>query len=128
MRILIVDDELTNLMVLGGMLKDVAVCKTVSSGQEALEAFDYSLNNGDPYDLILLDIMMPGMDGHECLSAIRKLEEDYKIKPGNEVRVAIVSTLSDTKNVCNAFFHGNAVCYLTKPINRCELLKFVSNK
>ena len=127
MKILMADDEPTNLMVLVGMLKSIGTCETVSHGKDAVKAFEVSLKQNAHYDLILLDIMMPGMDGHETLASIRKLEQDYKVKPGDEIKVAIVSTLSDQKNVCKAFFGGNVSSYLTKPVNREELLKLVES-
>lgn len=107
MKILIADDDPMNLKVLVAMLKDVASCETVSSWKSALGAlgvFELSLKNTFSYDLILLDIMMPGMDGHKCLSPIGKLEEDYKVKPGNEVKVAMVSALFDKKMFARLFF------------------------
>ena len=127
MRILIADDEPVNVMVLVKMLENTGTCETASNGADALKLFETSLKNNDPYGLILLDIMMPGMDGHETLAAIRRLEEDFQVKPGDEVKIAIVSALTDQKNVCKAFFRGNATSYLTKPVNWEELLQLVNS-
>jgi two-component system chemotaxis response regulator CheY len=126
MRVLITDDEPMNLRVLTGMLKGIAECETMPGGKETLEAFERSLRSNEPYDLILLDIMMPEMDGHECLEAIRKLEQQYQVKPGAEVMVVMVSALCDQQNVCKAFFRGHATSYLTKPVDKSDLLKLVN--
>ena len=126
MKILIVDDEPTNLVVLVGILKNIARCVTAFSGKDALQEFSKSLNDADPFEMILLDIMMPEMDGHECMSKIRTIENDFKVQLGNEVKIVIVSAVSDQNNVCKSFFHGNATYYLTKPVNREELLKLVN--
>lgn len=62
--------------------------------------------------------MMPVMDGHEALRRIRGIEKERRIEPGKEVRVIVVSSLEDQKNVCQAFFKGLASVYVTKPVNR----------
>jgi len=116
MKFLIVDDDPGNLLVLHGMLKKHGQCDLVSNARLALGAFQNSLSEKMPYDLILLDIMMPEMDGHACLAALREIERECGVPPGKEVRVAMVSALRDTKNVCKAFFQGQAVCYIPKPV------------
>lgn len=119
MKVLIVDDDLANLVVMQAYLRDRASrINMATNGEEAVQAFAAALDEKEPYTLILMDIMMPVMDGHEALQAIRKLEKDRGVAPGEEVKVIMVSCLEDQKNVCQAFFHGMATCYLTKPLSR----------
>ncbi|WP_028575962.1 response regulator [Desulfomicrobium escambiense] len=104
--ILIVDDEPTNLSVFSQLLQPdykVRVCK---SGEQALR-----LASADPRpDLILLDVMMPGLDGYEVLARLR--EDDR----GREIPVIFVTALDDA--VDEEFgLHLGAVDYITKPIN-----------
>ena len=67
-KVLIVDDNSANLLVTAKLLRDTKVqCDTAESGEECLK-----LTLSKHYDIILMDHMMPGMDGIECLHAIRE--------------------------------------------------------
>ncbi|SMP65756.1 two-component system, chemotaxis family, response regulator CheY [Desulfonatronum zhilinae] len=119
MKVLIVDDDLANRVVMQTFMREKAShINMAANGEEAVQAFAMALDDQDPYTLILMDIMMPVMDGHEALKAIRKVEKDRSVPPGSEVKVIMVSCLEDQKNVCQAFFHGMATCYLTKPLSK----------
>lgn len=68
--ILVVDDNQINLTIAGHMLKGAYDVSSAASGEEAL-----SLLDGKHFDLILLDVLMPGMDGFETLAKIREHDE-----------------------------------------------------
>ncbi|WP_031388031.1 response regulator [Desulfonatronum thiodismutans] len=119
MKVLIVDDDLANRVVMQSFMREKAShINMAANGEEAVQAFVMALDEQNPYSLILMDIMMPVMDGQEALKAIRKLEKDRGVPPGGEVKVIMVSCLEDQKNVCQAFFQGMATCYLTKPLSK----------
>jgi phosphoserine phosphatase RsbU/P len=104
--ILIVDDEPFNLDTLEQELDDLGYNSLpASSGQQALEL----LATGSP-DMILLDIMMPGMDGFEVLRRI-KAEPDWR-----DIPVVIVSALTDMSSVVRGIQLG-ADDYLPKPFD-----------
>ena len=69
-RILVVDDDERNLLAVSEVLKDLAQVVPATSGQEALR----HLLKGE-FAVILLDVFMPGMDGYETASLIRKREQ-----------------------------------------------------
>lgn len=105
-RILLVDDK-TNIRDLVSRRlerKDYRV-DTVENGREALETLDET----DP-DLVLLDVMMPGMDGFETLEEIR---EDV---PADELPVLMLTAKEGTEGVLEALEKG-ANDYLKKPVN-----------
>lgn len=109
-NILIVDDIAANLKVLGGILKDNGYkIRPVLNGQMALQVAEI-----DKPDLILLDIMMPGMDGYEVC---RQLKRNPQLK---DIPVIFISALNDTKDVINAFTLGG-VDYITKPFQAEEV-------
>ncbi len=121
MRILIVDDEQSARKILTRFMEPLGEVDVVEDGRAGLEAYAASLDQGRPYGVVLLDIMMPIMDGHEMLKAIRDLERERKLPYGDEVKVIMVTCLGDTKNVCKAFFKGEATGYVEKPVTMSTL-------
>lgn len=109
--ILIVDDNPTNLNVLFEYLEEsgfeVSVAK---SGQIALQQIKHA-----PPDLILLDVMMPGMDGFETC---RKLKSD---KTTRSIPVIFMTALTDTVDKIKGFLAGGED-YITKPLQHEEVL------
>lgn len=113
-KILIVDDTPANISILGKTLETNGYeIATAPNGEIALEV----LQGFEP-DLILMDIMMPGMDGYETCKAIKKNPNHQKIP------VIFISALNDTQDVCQAFSHGG-VDYVVKPFRREEVLSRV---
>lgn len=112
--ILVVDDVRVNTILLKQMLAATPYeVVTVGSGAEALDV----VKNGQ-VDLVLLDIMMPVMNGYEVLTAIRSNPET------KDIPVVIASALSGRHDEDLARSKG-ANDYLTKPINNTELLNIV---
>ena len=103
-NVIIVDDTPANLQLLTGMLKERGYkVRPVPSGKLALQAA-----KNDPPDLILLDIMMPEMDGYEVCE---RLKADEKLR---EISVIFISALNETMDKVRAFGVGG-VDYVTKP-------------
>lgn len=103
--ILIVDDTPENIDILKGVLKEQYIIKAATRGSKALE-----IARTTPVDLILLDIMMPEMDGYEVCRALKADEATKKIP------VIFVTALHETGDETSGFEAG-AVDYITKPIN-----------
>ena len=115
-RVLIVDDECANRQLLEVMLKPEGfVLRTANNGGDAL-----AIIAQDPPDLVLLDIMMPGMDGYEVATRIKA---DVAT---NNIPVIIVTALDDRDARMHALSAG-AEDFLTKPIDRAELCMRVRN-
>ena len=109
-KILVVDDTPENIQVLMGTLKDAYAIVAAINGEKALK-----LAAADPPpDLILLDIMMPGMDGFEVCQRL-------KAEPGTrDIPVIFLSALDDTVNKVKGFSLG-AVDYISKPFQPEEV-------
>lgn len=103
--VLIVDDTPTNIQVLAHALRHRYAIKIATSGPAALALLE---QDGPPPDLVLLDVMMPDMDGHEVC---RRLKENPKTQP---IPVIFVTAMSDSEDQQRGFDLG-AVDYITKP-------------
>ncbi len=123
MKILIADDELQNRKLLRDYLKAYGHCDMVADGKAAVELFTADLEDGDPYDLILLDIMMPVMDGQKALSKIRAAEKKIDPQGVKQTPVLMVTGLDSSLQAMEAYFRGGCSDYITKPVIRTALLE-----
>lgn len=122
MRILIVEDEAIGLFVLQKYLEPFGEIETAKDGKIALELYKNALKLGKPFSLIMIDIMLPEIDGQDLLKYIRQTEHDYGVKPVEAAKVVMTTALSDTKNIIQAFNEGGADSYILKPINKNKLI------
>ena len=122
MKCLIVEDDFVCRKVLQSCLIDHGDCFIAVNGREAVHAFQIALDEGAPYDLICLDIMMPEMDGHEALKAIRQIENDHGTEGLDGVKIIMTTALDDPKNAMGAFKAG-CQSYIVKPIVKEKLLE-----
>jgi len=127
MRFLVVEDDFTSRLMLQRILKPYAQCDVAVNGEEAVQAFKLAHAEGNPYDLLLMDIMMPIKDGQEALLEIREHERTLGLSPKDEARVIMLSALGDPKNVVDAYYKGGASSYLVKPIDKSLLLEVIRN-
>ncbi len=115
MRILVVDDNQTNRTILVKMTESFGCSpEAVETGKEAIQALKRAAHKEKLFDLVLLDMQMPGMDGEETLGAIR---QDPDIK---DVTVIILTSLGVRGDVARLQALGGAG-YLTKPIKQSQL-------
>ena len=122
MKILIVEDDFGSRKVMQKYLALYGDCDIAVDGEEAIEAFNLAWEEGEAYDLIFLDIMMPKIDGQQVLKMIRVKEKEMGIKGSEEVKVIMTTVLGDPKNVMEAFHKGGANSYLVKPFSQKKLL------
>jgi CheY-like chemotaxis protein/HPt (histidine-containing phosphotransfer) domain-containing protein len=114
-RLLVVDDQAVNRDVAVRLLTRAGFhVSAVAGGSEAIEAL-----NSEDYDLVLMDIHMPGMSGIEATAAIRAL-------PAGRSRVPVVALTADTLgDLGDDFEKAGFSAFATKPINRAALLETV---
>ncbi|WFS63642.1 response regulator [Pseudodesulfovibrio thermohalotolerans] len=119
MRALIVEDEFLSRKVLRSFLMTLFDVDIVVNGREAVEAFKLGHDEKRPYDLILMDIMMPEVDGIEALQRIRDLETENGYRP--RVKVIMTTALDDPQTVIRTFHDGEASAYIVKPVAKDKL-------
>jgi two-component system, sensor histidine kinase and response regulator len=115
-KILIVDDVSKNIQILGNILaqKEFQIAYA-QNGEQAIE-----ICNHQDFDLILLDIMMPGMDGYEVC---KRLKHNPKTR---EIPIIFLTAKADMDSIIKGFKTGGQD-YITKPFNAAELLARVNN-
>ncbi|MEW5773982.1 MAG: response regulator [Thermodesulfobacteriota bacterium] len=127
MRFLVVEDDFTSRKLLQKILSPYGEVDVAVNGQESLDAFIAALDEGNPYELVCMDIMMPEMDGQEALKKIREVEKQRGIPGSKEVKVVMTTALDDPKNVVEAYYKGGATSYVPKPIDRQLFLQLLRN-
>jgi len=114
--VLLVDDSPENIDILGDVLKQDYEIKVALSGEKALQI----AGSKNLPDIILLDIMMPGMDGYE---ACRRLKSDAKTQ---DIPVIFVTSMSEVEDEAKGLKVG-AIDYITKPISPAIVKARVKN-
>lgn len=112
LHVLLVDDDESNRLILDMFLRGAGhLSTTVSSGKTALETL-----KSQSFDLVLMDIEMPGMTGHETAQRIRRMEEELARTPVPLIAISGHTELGESNNA--AEFDE----LLTKPIKKGDLL------
>jgi len=111
-RMLIVDDDMRNIFALSTVLERFGMqVAYAENGQDGIDR----LRSGPPIDVVLMDIMMPGMDGYQTIRAIR---EDDRLSPVPIVALTALAMPGDRERCIEA----GASDYVTKPVNVQHLM------
>lgn len=121
MKCLIVEDDPVSSMALEQIISRYGTFDTVDNGQTAVDRFRQAHESNSPYDLIIMDILVPGIDGLQSVQNIRKIEASMNISLTQRAKVIMTTALVDPRTVMKALYEADANSYLAKPI---KLLKF----
>lgn len=116
-KVLVVDDVKTNILLLKVMLEQEKL--QILTAQDGYEALDILSN--EKIDLLLLDVMMPGMNGFELAE---KLKSSHSL---STIPILFITALSSTEEIVKGFQLGGSD-YITKPFNREELIARVRHQ
>jgi len=120
LRVLIVDDNLTNCQILEEMLSNWNMqTKTINRGKDALDAMRASQQGGHAFDLILVDANMPTMDGFSVAKAIK---EDNQLCS----TVIMMTTSSDRQDEMSRCKQLGIAAHLIKPLKQSELFNSIA--
>ncbi len=122
LRCLVVDDDQLGRELLILNLAGIAECDQAVNGQEAVEMFASSIDSV-PYDLIILDILMPVMDGHEAAKAIRRIEQGRGITPDKGINIIVLSSLNTPHDIIESYVAAQSAAHLVKPVKPDRLKK-----
>ena|SRR5664279_4239517 len=122
MRALIVDDVEMNRELLAFFLHGRATTVMAGSGEEAISLVQDALLTDSCFDLICMDIGLPGISGHEALKSIRELELAHG---GIRAKVFMVTGSSAPDDMLDALVVGCCDDYLTKPLMKQNFLSLL---
>lgn len=127
LTILIVDDSKSARMALEAVLSPYGKCRLVKNGKEAVECVESALKRDRLYDLIMMDIEMPEMDGHVATRTIRSLLDAHQVPPEKRPKVVMVSSMKDSHNIMKAQFEDPVDIYITKPFQDQTIIEALVN-
>lgn len=121
MKMLIVEDDQFSRSLLQKMLSPHGECHVAVNGKEGLVAVASALEEGAHYRLICLDIMMPEVDGLQCLREIRALERKFAVTGEERAKIVMTTAVDNMKSVMEAYSRGGCDAYLVKPFEQKAL-------
>ena len=116
MKILLAEDDFASRKFMSKILDQYGDADITVNGLEAVDAFLMALDDDERYDLVILDVMMPMLDGYQVLSTIRKFEAERNFKPEERTKVVMTTALNEEMNVKKAMEIG-CDAYVGKPVN-----------
>lgn len=122
-NILLVEDNEGDILLTVEALEEGRIANVINvarDGQEALDKLEVSYHKGQLPDLILLDINLPKLNGHEVLEQLKK-NEHFKHVP-----VIILSTSSSEMDILKSY-KNHANCFITKPVEIDEFVKAIES-
>jgi len=98
MKTLVIDDDNSCCAMFKMYLDSIGDCDTVSLGFEGVNRFKEAFTSGQPYDLVIIDIILPDINGNEVLEMIRT-EENMALTPEHlRTKVVLTTSLDDEQN------------------------------
>jgi two-component system chemotaxis response regulator CheY len=126
LKCLIVDDDELGRELIAHYLDGYAECEMAENGVIAVQMFRTAFEGGTPYDLMVLDIVMPEMDGHAASKEIRQIEKDWGVPVNNGVNIIVLSSLNTPADVIQAYVSARSAAHLVKPVQPSKLLSTLS--
>ncbi|MBL4805550.1 MAG: response regulator [Alphaproteobacteria bacterium] len=123
-NILIIDDSESDTMLMEEAIKDTSIANNVYIVNDAHDALSFLRQEGQYQssprpNLMILDLKMPDMDGHEFLALVKNDDEF------NDIPIIVLSTSSDPVDIKKCYkLHAN--CYIEKPVNFLKFRKVIS--
>lgn len=123
---LVVDDDELGREPIALYLQGIADCKMAENGLRAVQMFREAFESGNRYDLIILDIVMPEMDGHAAAKEIRLIEKEAGISICEGVNIIVISSLNTPHDVIQAYLAASSAAHIVKPVQPDKLRKILN--
>ncbi|WP_285906298.1 response regulator [Pseudodesulfovibrio pelocollis] len=116
MRALIVEDTLINREFLKLILSSFGECRVADCGEQALDVFSGALDTA-PFDIVFMDVMLPGINGLETLERMRSVERGRGIPPESGIKAIITTALDEDEGALRASgTMGQVAACIPKPV------------
>jgi two-component system chemotaxis response regulator CheY len=127
MKILLVDDSKSAQLKTHEILSKYGECDQAYNGLEALDYFTSSILKQAPYDLVVMDIVMPEMDGFQASKEIMAFEERENIPEDKRTKIVMLTSKAEPKHMIKAQLEIGVTTYLTKPFDEETLIETLDN-
>ena len=117
MKILVVDDEYVALQLMTNLYRSYGECTPANNSLTALQVFTEAINQAEPFDIVSIDIEMPGMKGVDLMMELANIELKHNVTPSKKI---IVSAEATRDNVLNSKRAG-VDAFIVKPCNKATL-------
>jgi len=98
MKILVIEDDYSSSIMFQRYLENYGKCETVSTGFDGMQKYIESISSGQQYNLIIIDIILPDMNGYEVLETIRAEEDARKYIDAERTKIILTTSLDDEEN------------------------------
>lgn len=119
MRSLVIDDEPTARMQLRFLLESRGPVDEAPDAIAGLQRIRDAVADNDPYDLVCIDLSMPGPSGIDAIKMVQ--EVDKKLRQGKHTNVVVVTASDDQKDI-RAALHQHVDGYLLKPVTPGQIV------
>lgn len=127
LKILIVDDSASARGLVTSYLQPFGSCDQASDGKRAVDLVTDALAGDRPYDLVVMDLIMPEMDGMAAMRAIRALEAEHGLDENTRSKIVTLSSRTDPEPMLTAQMECEADTYITKPFDKAVLMEAIAN-
>ena len=118
-RYLVVEDEELSRSILNDYLSEFASCDTAENGSQGFERFKKAIVDGNPYDLVCTDHIMPLMDGYDLIKKIREFEDTEHRNV--RTNIFVISMSNSSVDMSHAILECDCDDYIVKPFHRDQL-------
>ncbi|MDK2955304.1 MAG: two-component system, chemotaxis family, chemotaxis protein CheY [Desulfovibrionales bacterium] len=127
LRILVAEDSPSARLFLETIMADYGRVESAVDGAQAVELFQQALDAGEPHHVVVLDIMMPVMDGLSALIKIQEIGRERGLDDEELPKSIMASCLTDPDHMMRAHYECGADVYLTKPYTQQTLEEALVN-
>jgi len=127
LKILVVDDSASARGLVTSYLEPFGACDQASDGKRAVDLVNDALADDKTYDLVVMDLIMPEMDGMTAMRTIRALEQEHGLDETNRSKIITLSSRSDPEPMLTAQMECEADTYITKPFDKAVLMETLAN-